>query len=92
MEPVVAKLVTFEGSVQGVGFRYTANSLAWRFNVTGYVMNMPNGSVEIHAEGPVDEVDCFIDAVKTEMAEYIQEVKTQPVPAAAQYRRFSVRF
>jgi len=39
-----------EGIVQGVGFRYYTQRIAKRYGVKGYVMNMPDGSVEVHAE------------------------------------------
>ncbi len=88
----IAKLVHFEGYVQGVGFRYTARSLAQRFNITGYVMNMPDGTVDVHAEGPSDEVDAFIQALKVEMGEYIQDTKVEDCTPTGKYRRFDVRF
>jgi acylphosphatase len=88
----VAKHVKFEGYVQGVGFRYTANSLARRYSVTGYVMNMPDGSVEVLAEGPNEEVDSFIHAIREEMGEYIHDTKIQDCSVTGQYTRFSVKF
>jgi len=39
-----------EGMVQGVGFRYYTYRIAKRYGVRGYVMNMPDGSVEVYAE------------------------------------------
>lgn len=39
------------GRVQGVGFRYSTQAEAMRLNLTGYVRNRPNGTVEIVAEG-----------------------------------------
>ena len=41
----------FSGTVQGVGFRYTAERLARRYPLTGYVRNLPDGRVELLAEG-----------------------------------------
>ena len=37
--------VIYRGRVQGVGFRYTSASIARRFPVTGYVRNLPDGTV-----------------------------------------------
>ena len=43
------------GEVQGVGFRYFAWRLATRLGLTGWVRNLPDGSVEALADGdPVD--------------------------------------
>ncbi|OGG03026.1 MAG: hypothetical protein A3F83_05565 [Candidatus Glassbacteria bacterium RIFCSPLOWO2_12_FULL_58_11] len=47
------------GRVQGVGFRYFVCRLAEEFPVTGYVRNLPNGDVEIVAEGEQAVVEEF---------------------------------
>jgi len=39
--------IHFFGNVQGVGFRYTTCSVARGFDVTGFVRNCSNGSVEL---------------------------------------------
>lgn len=44
------------GLVQGVGFRYAARDAASDFGVSGWVRNLPDGSVEIVAQGSVDAV------------------------------------
>ncbi len=46
--------VLYEGEVQGVGFRYTARSIASRLGVAGSAENLPDGSVRLVAEGPED--------------------------------------
>ena len=47
MEQVVHVVV--RGRVQGVGFRYHAETVARRHGVTGWVRNLPTGEVEILA-------------------------------------------
>ena len=42
----------FSGRVQGVGFRYTSRNIAINYDVTGFVRNLPDGRVELVAEGP----------------------------------------
>ncbi|MCD6363323.1 MAG: acylphosphatase [Synergistetes bacterium] len=39
------------GLVQGVGFRYFVKREARSLGITGWVRNMPDGSVEVIAEG-----------------------------------------
>jgi len=45
--------------VQGVGFRWNAAREAWTRGITGYVKNMPDGSVFIEAEGTREQLDGF---------------------------------
>jgi acylphosphatase len=55
--------VFYSGNVQGVGFRYTAKSLARGFEVTGLVRNLLDGRVELIAEGGRDELSAFRQAI-----------------------------
>lgn len=49
----VARLhAVVKGSVQGVGFRYWVQREAWLAGLSGWVRNLPDGSVECVAEGP----------------------------------------
>ena len=52
--------IRVRGQVQGVGFRPFVWQLAQRFNITGEVLNDPEG-VLIHACG--DQIDAFVDAL-----------------------------
>jgi acylphosphatase len=56
--------VLYSGRVQGVGFRYTAKSVAAGFEVTGIVRNLADGSVELVAEGLKDELEGFQQAIR----------------------------
>ena len=49
--------------VQGVGFRYSCRQLAKGFDVTGWVMNLEDGRVEMWAQGAEDEVKEFLKAI-----------------------------
>jgi acylphosphatase len=69
----VCKRVTYSGRVQGVGFRYTTRRIAHGYDVTGYVRNLPDGNVELVAEGEAGELERFLAAVASRMADNIQE-------------------
>ena len=73
----VCKRVYYSGRVQGVGFRYTAQGLAADYPVAGYVRNLPNGDVELVAEGPADQVDAFLAAIADRMASCIERTTVQ---------------
>ena len=50
-EPKQAKRYFVSGNVQGVGFRFFTLRAAERMNLTGYARNLPDGRVELVAEG-----------------------------------------
>ncbi len=62
---VQARRLTLAGRVQGVGFRPFVYRLAHRFGLTGWVKNA-TGRVEIHAEGPIEALRAFEQALVTE--------------------------
>lgn len=45
------------GAVQGVGFRYGTQQQAISLGLTGYVRNLDDGSVEVIASGPEEQVE-----------------------------------
>ena len=82
--------VKFLGRVQGVGFRLTARQLAPRFGITGTVSNLPDGSVEIVAQGERAAVDRFVAAVEDRMSGYIvRSIKIWRDPRQ-NYLKFSI--
>ena len=48
------------GKVQGVGFRYYTQKKARELGIDGYVMNRPDGSVYVEAEGEEENLDEFV--------------------------------
>jgi acylphosphatase len=85
-----SKRVQYRGQVQGVGFRYAARQLAEDFPVAGYVRNLPNGEVELVAEGPAEEVDRFLEAIDRRMAGYITG-RTVNVQEPGGFQGFGIR-
>lgn len=69
---MIGKLVHYWGHVQGVGFRYTVLGIARGYAVSGYVKNLPDGQVELWAEGEANEVDRFLEDVAQRMADNIE--------------------
>ena len=56
--------IFYAGRVQGVGFRYTVKALASGFEVLGTVRNLPDGRVELTAEGERAELEAFRQAIQ----------------------------
>src|ERR1051325_1109989 len=56
--------ILYSGTVQGVGFRYTVKTAATGFEVTGAIRNLPDGRVELVAEGVENELKAFRQAIR----------------------------
>lgn len=87
-----AKQVIFRGRVQGVGFRYTARRIAAGYDVTGFVRNLPDGTVEMFVQGPAQEVDNCIEEVQESFAGYIRDTRIEQAPYNPRYTDFQITF
>ncbi len=56
---MIARKFLIRGLVQGVGFRFFTQRSAARHQVTGYVRNLPDGRVEVWAQGRAKLVEAF---------------------------------
>jgi acylphosphatase len=56
--------VIIQGFVQGVGYRFFAVRQAQDYNIRGYVRNLPNGYVEVVAEGEKGILNDFIEQLR----------------------------
>ena len=84
--------VRYEGRVQGVGFRYTAMSLAQELDVTGWVKNEFDGSVSIIAEGEESQLMNLLQAVRrSNLSRYITNELVKRSPATGEFTGFGVR-
>ncbi len=83
--------VFYSGRVQGVGFRYTTSHIAARFDVTGFVRNLPDGRVELVAEGTATELIAFLDEVAERMDSYIRSTAVDRRAASEEFHDFSIR-
>jgi acylphosphatase len=85
--------VHFSGRVQGVGFRFTSRQLARGFDVAGYVRNLPDGRVELVAEGDPAEIDGFLKALRHELDLYIRDVTIESCPPFSEpFTGFTIRY
>lgn len=80
------------GKVQGVGFRATARRFAQELQLSGYAVNLPDGTVEICAQGNREEVESFLSKLQQEFVGYIEAVVPQWRPAKTVYKGFSIKF
>lgn len=87
-----AKHVIFSGRVQGVGFRYTTRRVADRYNLTGWVKNLPNGTVEAFFQGTEAAIQACLDELNDCFSGYIRNTKITPQPPNPKYTGFEITF
>jgi acylphosphatase len=85
------RVVEYSGRVQGVGFRYTTHSIARRYQVSGFVRNLPNGDVELIAEGEPHELDAFLTEVRERFFGHIRDERADVQPATGEFTSFDIR-
>jgi len=89
---VIRRTLIYRGTVQGVGFRWTAVRAAGGFDVTGYVRNLADGQVELVAEGEAGEISAFCAALEEHMAGYIIGAEARDSAATGEFRSFGVAY
>ena len=83
--------VFYSGNVQGVGFRYTAKSVATGFELTGTVRNLSDGRVELVAEGAKDELEAFCQAIRDSgLGHFIEKETVSWGDAQNEFRGFEI--
>ena len=84
-------IVHYSGNVQGVGFRYTAKTVATGFEIVGLVRNLPDGRVELIAEGSQTELESYRTALRDAgLAGFIQDEHVQWAEVQNQFRNFEI--
>jgi acylphosphatase len=89
--------VTYSGTVQGVGFRYTTCRLAQGHPVVGYVRNLADGRVEMVVEGTPEALDRWMLALAEQMGGLISSYDISSYdcdrqPALGEFAEFSIRY
>jgi acylphosphatase len=80
---MIARRLTISGRVQGVGFRYALADEARARNVSGWVRNRRDGTVEAVVVGPEAEVEAMIVwARRGPPAARVTEVSIEPAAEA----------
>jgi acylphosphatase len=83
--------IFYSGRVQGVGFRYTVKSVACGFDITGVVRNLPEGRVELVAEGERFELEEFKKAIQdSEVGGLVRNEEVSWNDATGEFRGFEI--
>ncbi len=64
MADLASLQATVHGRVQGVFFRGSVQRQAEILRLSGYVRNLPDGTVEVKAEGEKEQLDKLLDYLK----------------------------
>lgn len=89
---IEARAYRITGRVQGVGFRWFAWDAARHEGVTGLVRNLPDGSVEVVAEGEREALDRFEWKIASgPRGARVDTVDREAVPATGRFHEFSVK-
>jgi acylphosphatase len=84
--------IYYSGRVQGIGFRYSVMMLVRGYEVTGWIRNLPDGRVEMVAEGERAELEAFAAAIReSELAAYIRQEDRRWGAATQEFHGFEIR-
>jgi acylphosphatase len=75
--------VSYDGRVQGVGFRATTREIAAGYTVWGWVRNEHDGTVTLEAQAEPAELDRFLNELKRILGRYITTHRRVDIPDAA---------
>ncbi len=86
--------VYYSGRVQGVGFRFTVERIALDMrDITGWVRNLPDGRVEVVAEGEEERLQEFLERTKQSvMKRYIRREDVIWEICKGEFDDFEIRF
>lgn len=84
--------VYYSGSVQGVGFRFTAERMAISSGLSGWVKNLRDGRVEVLCEGRGESLKEFLRKISDAFKEYIRDADVEWGEATGEFSYFEIKF
>ena len=82
--------IFYSGTVQGVGFRYTARNYAVRLGLTGWVKNLPDGNVEIFVQGKKEVIEELLAKLGKHFEGFIKDRHVDFVDAHHHLKSFEI--
>jgi acylphosphatase len=89
---LTARKITFSGRVQGVGFRFTALNIASRYELKGYVRNLPDDDVEMVAQGSAEMIDECVRDIQDSFAGSISHIDIEEATPNPKFTDFRITF
>jgi len=84
--------IYFSGRVQGVGFRYTSRYLAKKYNLCGWVRNLPDGRVELFIQGEEKVIEDYLKDLNEEFKGYILDTQIESAKIDESLKDFHIKF
>jgi acylphosphatase len=83
--------IFYSGRVQGVGFRHAVKTVVAGFEISGIVRNLPDGRVELIAEGARAELAAFREAILgAGLAGFIRDEQVSWAAAQNEFSGFEI--
>ena len=80
MQTKIRKHIVFYGRLQGVGFRYYAVNKANQLGLTGWVKNLPDGTVEMEVQGEEPLIDQLVIFLQNRTYIWIEKLDARSIP------------
>ena len=89
---LVCAHILYSGTVQGVGFRFTVQRYALNLDLTGWVKNISDGSVEIIINGPKANIEELCQSVEENFAANIRNKNIQYAEPSKEFIDFLITY
>lgn len=87
---IVRKKVAFSGRVQKVGFRLELNCIARRMELTGWVKNLKDGSVEAELQGEESHIDFLVHCMRSLKRASVKKINIIDLPVREVEESFAI--
>jgi acylphosphatase len=93
MSDMIRRYARADGRVQGVGFRMFVRQQALMNDITGWVRNMPDGSVTMELQGEADAVAAAFEAMREgNYFIHVEHLEIEERELVSGDRDFSIRY
>lgn len=80
-----------EGKVQGVSYRFFTQQVATELGITGWVKNLPDGSVTLIACGNPEQLTCLENKLRQGPATAVVTTVSKDMVAQANFKDFVIK-
>ena len=87
---MIRKHIIAHGRVQGVGLRFTVTGFAKKYNVTGWVRNLYDGTVEMEVQGDENSIRQMLVQIQKQRWIEVNHMEIMEIPCVEE-RGFRIR-